>query len=58
LQRRDGDFTTSGFTARKKPSKSGPVEAPTFKSLDLRVQVQALGMQGLSAWRFFCWGRS
>ena len=27
-------FTTSGFTARKKPSASGAVEVPTFKSLD------------------------
>ena len=27
-------FTTSGFTARAKPSASGPVEVPTFKSLD------------------------
>jgi hypothetical protein len=27
-------FTTSGFTARKKASASGPVEVPTFKSLD------------------------
>src|SRR5207253_10727166 len=27
-------FTTSGFTARAKPSASGPVAVPTFKSLD------------------------
>jgi hypothetical protein len=27
-------FTTSGFTARAKPSPSGPVAAPTFKWLD------------------------
>jgi hypothetical protein len=27
-------FTTSGFTARKKPTASGPVAVPTFKSLD------------------------
>jgi hypothetical protein len=27
-------FTTSGFTARAKPSPSGPVTVPTFKSLD------------------------
>jgi len=30
-------FTTSGFTARAKPSASGPVDVPTFKSLDYGV---------------------
>ena len=30
-------FTTSGFTARAKASPSGPVDVPTFKSLDYGV---------------------
>ena len=30
-------FTTSGFTARAKPSASGPVAVPAFKSLDYGI---------------------